>query len=169
MHLVIHEDGEEGEGMDEKEFEVETTQQGSRVSLEYSNSEVVLRKRKGGNVPPPPQRLSSLGRESTGTVVAREDLAKEKTKEDVKDLTNEEIKDLVEEAEAKEKENKMQAREQREGSVVSNDVSFDSEERQERISAKTLMAAEHIPSLCNITPSPSGQNTPVNSSPVSSR
>ena len=172
VHLVIHEDGEEGEEMDEKDFEVETTQQGSRVSLDYSNSEVVLRKRKGGKVPPPPQRLSSLGRESTGTVVAREDLAKEETKEDVKDLTNEEIKDLVEEEtkeEEKENQRQMELREQREGSVVSNDVSFDSEERQERISAKTLMAAEHIPSLCNITPSHSGQNTPVNSSPVSSR
>ena len=171
VHLVIHEDGEEGEGIDEKEFEVETTK-GSRVSLEFSNSEVVLRKRKGGKVPPPPQRLSSLGRESTGTVVTREDLAKEETKEDVKDLTNEEIKDLVEEEikeEEKENQRQMELRELREGSVVSNDVSFDSEERQERISAKTLMAAEHIPSLCNITPSPSGQNTPVNSSPVPSR
>ena len=172
VHLVIHEDGEEGEGMDEKEYEVKTTKQGSRLSLDYSNSEVVLRKRKGGQVPPPPQRLSSLGRESTGTVVAREDLAKEETKEDVKDLTNEEIKDLVEEEtkeEEKENQRKMELRELREDSVVSNDVSFDSEERQERISAKTLMAAEHIPSLCNITPSPSGQNTPVNSSPVPSR
>ena len=169
VHLVIHEDGEEGEGMDEKEFEITKS---SRVSLEYSNSEVVLRKRKGGKVPPPPQRLSSLGRESTGTVVAREDLAKEETKEDVKDLTNEEIKDLVEEEtkeEEKEIQRKMELRGLRESSIVSNDVSFDSEERQERISAKTLMAAEHIPSLCNITPSPSGQNTPVNSSPVPSR
>ena len=158
--------------MTQKDFEVETTQQGSRVSLDYSNSEVVLRKRKGGKVPPPPQRLSSLGRESTGTVVAREDLAKEDTKEDIKDLSSKEMKDLVEEdtkEEKKENQNKMEVREQREGSVVSNDVSFDSEERQERISAKTLMAAEHIPSLCNITPSPSGQNTPVNSSPVPSR
>ena len=168
VHLVIHEDGEEGQGMDEKEFEMDTTES-SRVSLEYSNSEVVLRKRKGGKVPPPPQRLSSLGRESTGTVVAREDLAKEEAKEDAKDLTSEEIKDLDKEEEEKEIQRKMELRELREVSVVSNDVSFDSEERQERISAKTLMAAEHIPSLCNITPSPSGQNTPVNSSPVPSR
>ena len=102
------------------------------------------RKRKGGKVPPPPQRLSSLGRESTGTVVAREDLQREK------------------EAEAD--------REVREGSAVSGDLSFDSEERRERISAKTLMAAQHIPSLCcTITPPPSGQNTPINSSPVPAR
>ena len=110
--------------------------------------EVVLRKRKGGKVPPPPQRLSSLGRESTGTVVAREDLQREKEKE--------------KEAEAD--------REVREGSAVSGDLSFDSEERRERISAKTLMAAQHIPSLCcTITPPPSGQNTPINSSPVPAR
>ena len=145
VDLVIHEEREEGEEVEQNDIGEDATER----MKETADFEVVLRKRKGGKVPPPPQRLSSLGRESTGTVVAREDLQREKEK------------DAREAAED---------RELREGSAVSGDLSFDSEERRERISAKTLMAAQHIPSLCcTITPPASGQNTPTNSSPVPAR
>ena len=145
VNLVIHEEREEGEEVEENDIGEDAAER----MKETADFEVVLRKRKGGKVPPPPQRLSSLGRESTGTVVAREDLQREKEK------------DAREAAED---------RELREGSAVSGDLSFDSEERRERISAKTLMAAQHIPSLCcTITPPASGQNTPTNSSPVPAR
>ena len=144
VDLVIHEEREEGEEVEQNEIEEDAAER-MKETAECMDFEVVLRKRKGGKVPPPPRRLSSLGRESTGTVVAREDLQREKEKAE-------------------------EDREQREGSAVSGDLSFDSEERHERISAKTLMAAQHIPSLCcTITPPASGQNTPTNLSPVPAR
>ena len=147
VDLVIHEEREEGEEPEQSKIEEDEAER-LKETAECVETEVVLRKRKGGKVPPPPQRWSSIGRESTGTVVAREDLQKEKEKD-------------AEDAD--------QDREVREGSAVSGDLSFDSEERRERISAKTLMAAQHIPSLCTITPPASGQNTPGNSSPPLSR
>ena len=147
VDLVIHEEREEGEDPEQSKIEEDAAER-LKETAECVETEVVLRKRKGGKVPPPPQRWSSIGRESTGTVVAREDLQKEKEKD---------------------AEDAHQDREVREGSAVSGDLSFDSEERRERISAKTLMAAQHIPSLCTITPPASGQNTPGNSSPPLSR
>ena len=90
---------------------------------------VVMRVKRGGR-PPPPQRWSSLGRESTGTIIAKEEVQER------------------EEKETKEDDKLLDGRETREGSAVSHDLSFDSEERRQRIEEKTTMVRLHtFPSI----------------------
>lgn len=91
---------------------------------------VVMRVKRGGR-PPPPQRWSSLGRESTGTIIAKEE---EQEREEGLKSTDKETK---------EDDKPVNGRETREGSAVSNDLSFDSEERRQRIEEKTTMVRLH--------------------------
>ena len=110
---------------------------------EVERRERVVLRRKSARKPAPPQRLSSLmARDSTGTVVERGELQGEERKE-MGDESGERV--------------------EREGSAVSTDLSFDSEERRERLETKTAMSPRHIPSMCLVTPPDSGGSTPQGS------